>query len=709
MANSGVATSSGRSGDRWWRSLAARATIVVGTLLIALSSLLIATNALVVRQASTAAIERAVVSLADQIANELEAGEITPSRFASVTASAGLDYAYLEGLDGSLLAGTTPAGTAPHIAPARLDATGGSFLSVVLSGAGELHAAKRVFLSDGRGSTLRIGMSNAAADAAAREAAIHGLMAALCFLALTLPLLAFVADRFAAPLRDLTRAVSRPGAAQEAVRIAGSRRDEVGALARAHLTIARDLAENADALHRLTFDDALTRLPNRASLLSRLAVALQLNQPLALLKFEVQGLSRVAAGLGQQFGDEAVRRAAERLGAVAEDWAARAKVRDGKDAGDQPALLARGSDSGFALLARGADANAAREIAEAALAAFETPLQVGDHHVTASLSVGVALAPEDGDEAGALLRSAAAAVSAARAAGPQSIRFAGAELTRMAYGRLKLEQDLRRAIEQGELDLHFQPQIAIKTGLVSGVEALVRWRHPIRGMVSPGEFVPLAEECGLIEPLGRFVLSRASRTAAEWRSRGLIVPIAVNVSPIQFKRQHFAETTLQLIRAAGADPSDIELEITESAAMGDPEHAARELAPLKAAGMRIAIDDFGTGYSNLSALTRLPFDVLKIDRAFVRDALTAPGARVVVGAIIGLAENLGFATIAEGVETAEQLDFVTETGCTHVQGFLFGRPMPADAFEVWYADRLVSGLRALGLKANAGKGARLAS
>lgn len=681
----------GRSGDRWWRSLAARAALLVGAMFAVLAVVLIAVSAADVQGAATRAIERTAAAEAEALSNDLADGRLDVSDLGDRARASGFDYAWLVRPDGSTLAGQAPDARAPAPSADGLAATGGPAIALVTSGDGVLHAAKQVTLVGGETATLRVGISLAPAEAAGRDASVRLLAAALAFLALALPALAILVDRAVSPLRALTRSVTRPGAAHDEVKAAGARRDEVGALARAHLAITRDLAENADELHRLTFDDPLTGLPNRASLTSRLAVALQLGRTLALAKIEVEGLSRIAAGLGQQLGDETVKAAAKRLAEASEGWASRAGV-----PGDRPVTLARTSDFGFALLSLGADADAAASLAHAALAAFETPLSVGEHRMMAALTIGVALAPADGDEAGALLRSASAALSAARAAGPETIRFAGAELNRMAYGRLRLEQDLRRAIEAGELELHFQPQITLNSGMVTGAEALVRWRHPVRGMVSPADFVPVAEECGLVEPLGRFVLAEASRTVVDWARRGIEVRIAVNVSPLQFRRPRFAETTLDIIRAAGADPSRIELEITESAAMGDPEHAARELAPLKAAGVRIAIDDFGTGYSNLAALTRLPFDVLKIDRGFVRDASTSPGARVVVGTVIGMAENLGFETIAEGVETAEQLAFVTSHGCNYVQGFLFARPMPASTFEAWYAERLVGELRAIG-------------
>ncbi|WP_309391459.1 putative bifunctional diguanylate cyclase/phosphodiesterase [Chelatococcus sambhunathii] len=688
MANAGAAADGWRGRNRWWRSLAARATIATAAMLAALSILLVAIAATETRESAERAIEWSAAAAAGAIGDRLASGEVSPRDVSTAAAGASLDYAFLEGASGMVIAGERPGG-APAMSPASVGATQRSGVALVTRSRDFAHAAKAVMIG-GEPMTLRVGRSLAPAAVAESETVVRGVMAALAFIGLALPLLALLVDRVVAPLRALTRAVTSPGSAEAEVRAAGGRTDEVGALARAHLAISKDLAENADALHRLTFDDPLTHLPNRANLTSRLASALQVGESLALLKIEVQGLSRIAAGLGQQSGDEAVRRAAERLREMATDWARESQLVE-----QRVPIIARISDTGFALLAHGADAGAARALAAAALAAFETPLFVGEHHVATALAVGVALAPEDGDEAATLLRSAAAAVSAARAAGPQSVRFAGAELNRMAYGRLKLEQDLRRAIDNGELELHYQPQIELQTRAVSGAEALVRWRHPIRGMISPMEFVPVAEECGLIEPLGALVLAQAARKAADWHARGLSARIAVNVSAIQFRRQRFAERALEIIGAAGADPSQIELEITESAAMGDPAHALRELAPLRQAGVKLAIDDFGTGYSNLSSLTRLPFDVLKIDRSFVRDAVAAGGARAVVGAIVGLAANLGFETIAEGVETEEQLAFVSRQGCSHVQGYLFGKPMPAPAFEAWYAERTLAELKGL--------------
>jgi predicted signal transduction protein with EAL and GGDEF domain len=680
---------------RWWRGLAARSTLALGAMLATLGVALTAISALGVQDATAGAIEKALAGAAERLAVEIADDGSAYARLSRLAQGSNLSYAFLVAPDGALLAGAGAA--APAFTPAAIEATKNAGVAALTRAGGAAHAAKAVTLADGRHAVLRVGGSLEAARVAAGETAARGLLATLAALLFALPAAALAFDSLASPLRALTRAVTRPGDAQDELRRAGTRGDEIGALARAHLSTAQRLAESADALHRLTFDDPITRLPNRASMTSRLAAALLVGQPVALLEIEVEGLTRVSAALGQQQGDLAVVGAADRLREAAAEWARRSNLIAPLGA-DLSVTLARISDAGFAMLAYGAEAAAAEELARLAIAAFDPPLALGERRVSLRLAIGIAIAPSDGDEAGTLLRSAAAALSAARQAGPQSARSAGVDLVRQAYGRLRLEEELRRAIEQDELEVHYQPQIDLRTGAVAGAEALVRWRHPVRGMVSPGEFVPVAEESGLVEPLGRVVLAEASRTSVAWAAMGIDVRIAVNVSTLQFRSPTFAESTLAIIRAARADPSRIELEITESAAMGDPTHAARELGRLKAAGIRVAIDDFGTGYSNLSTLTRLPFDVLKIDQAFVRDALVTPASRVVVGTVIGMAATLGVETVAEGVETEEQLAFVTAHGCDVAQGYLYAKPMPAAAFEAWYANRMLSNLRALGAR-----------
>lgn len=681
---------SDRSGPSGWRrGLAARFTALAGVLLAGLAAVVIAASAYGARSAATARAAEAAVAAVAEAGDALAGGRDPAETLTALRARPGVAYAYLTARDGALIAGERPAAEAARSSELkRLDPPAG-----VTVGDGAAVAVRTVALPNAGRGVLYVAQTLDDASQAARVVA-GGLLAALAFLALALPVVAILVDRTVDPLRVLARALSRPERGGDALDAAARRDDEIGALARAHIDITRRLSQNDDVVRRLTFDDPLTALPNKAALRRRLVGALQVGEPVALLKIGVAGLGRVATGLGHAANDAAVLSVADRLRATATEW-----VRGAPTAGmlcnDRTIFVARTGEAEFALLVERAEPDVGDELARLALRSFEAPLLVDDHPVALGVSVGVALAPLHGDEADALLRSAAAALASAWVGGPQTVRHAGVDLNDNAYGRLRIEQELRRAIPAGELEVHYQPQIDLRSGRVIGAEALVRWRHPTRGLVPPDKFIPVAEETGLVEPLGRFVLEQASRKAAAWAAMGLDQRIAVNVSALQFRNPRFAETVLGVVRGAGCDPNLIELEITESMAMADAGHAARELGPLRAAGVRIAIDDFGTGYSNLASLTQLPFDVLKIDRGFVRDALEKPNARVVVAAVLGLAANLGVETVAEGVETEDQRQFVASHGCTFGQGYLWAKPMPADAFEAWRLARLTADLRAL--------------
>ncbi|WP_244593718.1 putative bifunctional diguanylate cyclase/phosphodiesterase [Methylopila sp. Yamaguchi] len=680
--------------------MAARLTALTGLLLVALAGAVVAFTAFESRRDAA---DRMVAELAGDVQAAAEAlgrGDEVHDVLKALSARPQALYVTLDARGGDVVVALAPAAQPPAVARDVLAETSGDGPAAITLADGAAHAAKTVALSGGGEATLRVGVSLAAADASAASAASRGLIAALAVLLVGLPAFALVVRRTLSPLRGLAQAISRVDGASLEVDRAALRRDEIGDLARAHSTMTREMFRNAAALRRAAFDDPLTRLMNRDGLNRRLSEALQVGQGVALLKIEVGGLERVTTGLGPAGADAAVHGAADRVREAAAEWTRRARAIHAL--GDDLAVsVARIGEAQFALLAHGAGEAAAEELARLTLAAFEGPLRLDEHRIGLSPAIGVAFAPQHGDRAEALMRSAGAALAAARLARGPAVRIAGAELNDRAYSRLRIEQELRRALAEDELEVHYQPQLALGGGRVIGAEALVRWRHPLRGLIAPGEFVPVAEETGLVEPLGRFVLAQASRQAAAWASMGIPIRVAVNVSPLQFRNPRFSEAALQIIREAGADPSRIELEITESAAMADPSHAARELAPLRSAGVRIAIDDFGTGYSNFAALTQLPFDVLKIDRSFVRDALVTPGARVVVEAVLGLARNLDVETVAEGVETEEQRAFVTAGGCTFGQGYLFGRPMPGDAFEAWYANRLGAQLRAVVAEAQA--------
>jgi EAL domain-containing protein (putative c-di-GMP-specific phosphodiesterase class I) len=277
------------------------------------------------------------------------------------------------------------------------------------------------------------------------------------------------------------------------------------------------------------------------------------------------------------------------------------------------------------------------------------------------------------------------ALDAAKTSGRATFRYFSADLDEQAYRRLVLESELRQALPRGELEVYYQPQVACADATALGAEALIRWNHPTRGLVSPAEFIPVAEETGLIVEIGTFVLRRVCMQAALWAGHGLHPRLSVNVSRAQFARQDFPALVLQLLAENGVEPSQLELEITESMVMEDPEKVADQMKPLRMAGVRFAMDDFGTGYSSLSVLTRLPFDALKIDRSFVRGLGAGQDERaVLVKTVLGMAHGLGLEVIAEGVETAEEHSFLRDARCDSAQGYLFARPVPAERFETWF-------------------------
>ncbi|KQQ88982.1 EAL domain-containing protein [Massilia sp. Leaf139] len=449
-------------------------------------------------------------------------------------------------------------------------------------------------------------------------------------------------------------------------------RDDEGRLT-AYVSVSTDMSALIAAHNQLDFlsnHDALTLLPNRSLFHDRLqqsiAAARRDGSQLALLLVNVDRLSRINDSLGHNAGDDLLREVARRAGAIA-------------GATD---TVARLSGDEFVLLTNCEDTEDIIFMAQRLIEAIAQPHAVDGHDVVVTGSIGISVFPRDGDAPGDLLKAADAALAHQKDAGRNGFRFFKGEMNDQAMRWLALETRLRRAIGQAELALHFQPQVARADGQVLGMEALLRWHSSELGRVSPADFIPLAEDTGLILPIGDWVIRQACLQNKAWQDAGLPrVPVAVNVSAHQFK----AGTVPAVVRAAlvesGLEARYLEIELTESVMLGDTSAAEAQLAELRAMGVSLSLDDFGTGYSSLGYLSRFSLDKLKIDQAFVRNITTDPRSAAIAQATIALAEGLSLRVVAEGVETLDQRDFLGRIGCEVLQGYLYSQPLPAREME----------------------------
>jgi diguanylate cyclase (GGDEF)-like protein len=427
----------------------------------------------------------------------------------------------------------------------------------------------------------------------------------------------------------------------------------------------------------LAFYDQGTGLANRQRFMDELERALReaaaAGRMGAMLQLDLDRFKQINEALGPAMGDVIIKEAGRRIRAILFELARSAEPRA------PGGMAARFSGDEFSVvLPVVPSVEQAARVAEALRRALALPYksEVREQRVTSSC--GVALFPADGAELDDLVKNVAAALHQAKEAGRNAYRFYSKEFNAKAAQRLSLESQLRNALEREELRLFYQPKIAVATRRLAGAEALMRWQHPQRGLVPPNDFIPIAEESGLIVPLGDWALHAACRELAGWQARGLArVPIAVNVSPRQFRPELAA--VLRHVIGATRQGEFLRLELTESSVMSDAQAAIRLLEELKSLGMKLSIDDFGTGYSSLSYLHKLPLDELKIDRAFV-STISAGGSAVLVDVIIAMAHGLGLKVVAEGVETAEQLDYLARHGCDECQGYLFSKPLPAAEF-----------------------------
>lgn len=445
----------------------------------------------------------------------------------------------------------------------------------------------------------------------------------------------------------------------------------------------RERLQAQDEIRRLAYFDALTGLPNRRQFLERVRAELdevdRLNHRAAVLTFNLDGFSSVNDSLGMAAGDEVLRTIARRLNILRHENDLVARID-----GDTFAILL--ADLAGDLEA--ASAEAARE-AERFIESIMAPVEVGGTDLHFKAGAGVVMIPNDSRDPPELLREAETAMNRAKEANDSRVHFFAHALQEAAGARLALRNDLTRSLKQGEeLLLHYQPQVDAQ-GRMLGMEALVRWQHPVRGLIPPGLFIPEAEASGLIVPLGNWVLEEAVRCLKRWQEMGLAkgLTMGVNVSPRQFREGDFIHRLEDVLARVGVDALSIELELTESVVADDLDATVETMRALRERGIRFALDDFGTGYSSLAYLRRLPFETLKIDRSFVMDIGVGPvegegkSPAVLIDAIVAMAHELDLRVLAEGVETQGQIDYLVEAGCDVFQGYFFGKPAPAEQIE----------------------------
>jgi len=446
------------------------------------------------------------------------------------------------------------------------------------------------------------------------------------------------------------------------------------------LTKANLQLESAnEELRRRAFIDPLTGLPNRMLFEDRLLHAMQRydrdddsrarREPckLAVLFVDLDGFKPINDMLGHAVGDEVLKEAARRLRTATRDSDTVARI-----GGDEFVLLAEDVS----------DVADCASLANRVIQVLAQPLEVQGHQVTLSGSVGVALYPEHGDRM-KLVQNADAAMYTAKRAGGNTYALFESRMNEGLQDQLSLQQDLRHALERGELQLHYQPKIDARLGRLQGVEALLRWHHPTRGMVGPNVFIPIAERFGLINGLGNWVIEESCRQMRVWADEGLSMNVAINLSVHQLRTEELVPRIESALARYQVMPSQLLCEITESVAMEDIESTQRAFEALSRIGVYLSIDDFGTGYSSLSYLRQLPARQLKIDRSFVADIEVRPDARAIVGAVIQLAHQLGLRVVAEGVETEGQRDILLVLQCDELQGYLLARPMAVEALDDW--------------------------
>jgi diguanylate cyclase (GGDEF)-like protein len=476
-------------------------------------------------------------------------------------------------------------------------------------------------------------------------------------------------------------ASSREEIIQEAVVLKAALENHVDKLRQAneHLVITtvhaqtmnEEIRKAKDQMGHMAHHDFLTDLPNRILLGEKLVQAIALAKrhgtKLAVLFIDLDRFKTINDSLGHAIGDTLLQSVAQRL---------KASVRS------TDTVSRQGGDEFVVLLSEVTDEKAAAAFADKICKAVTAPYAIAEQDLRIGVTIGISMYPDDGDDAETLILNADIAMYHAKNSGRGSYHFFKSAMNARAVERQQTEGDLHRALEQQEFELYFQAQVALQTGSIIGAEALIRWRHPVRGMLLPAAFVPIAEECGAIVPIGRWVLREACRQTQAWLDAGLALEaVAVNISALEFEKRDFFDNLCAVLRDTRLAPQHLELELTETVLMENAESTMAMLQALKSLGVKIAVDDFGTGYSSLSYLKQFPVDALKIDQSFVAGIASHGGDDILVDSVISLGKSLGHRVIAEGIETREQLAFLRSHQCTEGQGYYLGLPMAAGEFS----------------------------
>jgi diguanylate cyclase (GGDEF)-like protein len=424
-------------------------------------------------------------------------------------------------------------------------------------------------------------------------------------------------------------------------------------------------------LRHLATHDALTGLPNRVLMDDRISQSIvhadRLGLSFAVIVLDLDRFKLVNDSLGHRAGDELLKEVAQRLSTLVRNI---------------DTVVRLGGDEFVLVITPSPERDLPQQVATRIIEAMQQPVRIAGIEIHTSPSIGIAFYPADATTVETLVAHADAAMYCAKQRGRNNFQCFTPNMNTTTQDKVRLEADMRVALEQKQFELHYQPKVNTATGIMHGAEALLRWRHPIRGPISPTEFIPIAEECGLIGPIGAWVVREACRQARAWQVAGLPpLRVAVNLSPSQFRQGNIVEMIRDALDTAGLDPRFLEVELTETAVMSDPEDSIAVLEQLSKMGVLVSVDDFGTGYSSMSYLRRFPIDKLKIDRGFISEVMARPEDASIVRAIISLAHSLKLKVVAEGVESPEQLEFLKNLGCDQYQGFHFSPAVPAEQFE----------------------------